>query len=159
MSEIKLPPLPASKYRGGFLDDEEIMKYARAAVMADREQSQARITALEAEIEGLHTTMMAAAVEIQEHWGAHCDEDGYGPANLMRRLERRIDGGYGYSAKTVVQMDARIAALKARIKEQVKVMKQARSTIDSLREYYGKDRYWHLNVIEVLDAAIKKEMP
>lgn len=29
----------------------------------------------------------AAAVEIEEHWDAHCGEDGYGPSNLLYRLQ------------------------------------------------------------------------
>jgi hypothetical protein len=26
--------------------------------------------------------------EIGQYWQAHCDKEGYGPVNLMRRLER-----------------------------------------------------------------------
>ena len=29
----------------------------------------------------------AAAAEIEEHWKAHCDKDGYGPINLVSRLK------------------------------------------------------------------------
>jgi len=31
--------------------------------------------------------MKAAAVEIEEYWVAHCDQDGYGPINLLDYLE------------------------------------------------------------------------
>lgn len=49
-------------------------------------------------VENLHTTAIAAAEEIQAHWAAHCDAEGYGPVNLMHRLERGIGAGYpGYS--------------------------------------------------------------
>lgn len=72
---------------------------------------------LRAEMHDLHTTMMAAAVEIQEHWAAHCDAEGYGPANLMRRLEHGIASQYGYDAETLVriesQRDAALAELAA----------------------------------------------
>jgi len=44
--------------------------------MADAQRA---IAELREEISDLHTTMMAAAVEIQEHWQAHCDEEGCGP--------------------------------------------------------------------------------
>jgi hypothetical protein len=37
-------------------------------------------------IERLRSIMDAAADEIEEHWEAHCDEDGFGPVNLVRRL-------------------------------------------------------------------------
>lgn len=57
------------------------------------------------ENEDLHTVMMAAAVEIDEHWAAHCDEEGYGPANLMHRLEQGIATKYGYDAKTIRHME------------------------------------------------------
>jgi hypothetical protein len=42
--------------------------------------------------------MVAAAEEIAAHWEAHCDKDGYGPANLERRLREGIATSYpGYS--------------------------------------------------------------
>ena len=109
---------------------EEATEIDGVEVLEILKQQETRITKLEAEIKGLHTTMMAAAVEIQEHWDAHCDEDGYGPANLMRRLEHGIDGGYGYSAKTFAQMDDRIVALKARIAKQIEVVRQARQALE-----------------------------
>jgi len=68
--------------------------------------AQAIIDGLRGEVADLHTTMMAAAVEIQEHWAAHCDEEGYGPANLMHRLERGIASQYGYSAETLVRLES-----------------------------------------------------
>lgn len=48
-------------------------------------------------IECLKTVMVAAAEEISLHWAAHCDAEGYGPANLMRRLEEGIPSQYGYT--------------------------------------------------------------
>lgn len=47
---------------------------------------------LEEEITRLRTVMHAAAEEIGEHWDAHCDLEGYGPSNLVRRLR----DGTGY---------------------------------------------------------------
>ena len=38
------------------------------------------------EIARLRSIMAAAADEIEEHWEAHCDNDGFGPVNLVRRL-------------------------------------------------------------------------
>ncbi len=74
------------------------------------------IESLREELNGALATMMAAAVEIQEHWDAHCDMDGYGPANLMRRLEKGYcNSGYGYSAETVVKLTNEIDDLHAEI--------------------------------------------
>lgn len=86
----------------------------QAAKVAEQE---AEILRLRSENETLYTTMMAAAVEIHGHWDAHCDSEGYGPSNLMHRLERGIASRYGYDAKTVVDMQAKIAEQEARIKE------------------------------------------
>ena len=54
-----------------------------------------------------------AHLEIQEQWEHHCDAEGYGPANLMHRLERGIASKYGYDAKTMVRQDKRIEDLEA----------------------------------------------
>ncbi len=35
----------------------------------------------------LKSMCMAAALEIRDQWEAHCDNDGYGPCNLVSRLE------------------------------------------------------------------------
>jgi len=68
-----------------------------------------------AEIENLHTVMMAAAVEITEHWDAHCDSEGYGPVNLVRRLENGFPEQYGYDAQTLVHMEKRLEDQAAEI--------------------------------------------
>jgi len=60
-------------------------------------------------------TMMAAAVEIHSHWDAHCDSEGYGPANLMHRLERGIASQYGYDAKTLQLVEAERDQLRAEV--------------------------------------------
>ncbi len=56
------------------------------------------IYGLRAEARLLKTVMVAAAEEIAAHWDAHCDEEGYGPANLMHRLEKGIASEYAYKA-------------------------------------------------------------
>ena len=100
---------------GGFVDRDDY-----AALEAECER-------LRGEISDLHTTMMAAAVEIQEHWAAHCDEDGYGPSNLMRRLENGIAAQYGYTAQTLVQLQAEREQLRQQLAERdAEIMEQAR---------------------------------
>jgi len=32
----------------------------------------------------------AAAEEIEDHWEAHCNEEGYGPINLVSRLNGKL---------------------------------------------------------------------
>ena len=73
-----------------------------AAVSADKD----------AEIANLKTVMVAAAEEIQAHWDAHCDAEGYGPANLMRRLEEGIPSQYGYTAGAFAALQERIKVLE-----------------------------------------------
>ena len=59
------------------------------------------------EIENLKSVMVAAAEEISKHWDAHCDEEGYGPVNLLRRLEAGIPADYGYKAGDFYRLRSR----------------------------------------------------
>lgn len=52
------------------------------------ETLQAEVERLKGENANLKTVMVAAAEEIHQHWDAHCDAEGYGPTNLIRRLEK-----------------------------------------------------------------------
>jgi hypothetical protein len=53
---------------------------------------QEEVTRLAQENLRLRTVMMAAHEEISEHWESHCDDEGYGPQNLVRHLH----DGTGY---------------------------------------------------------------
>lgn len=46
------------------------------------------------EIGRLRSLCDAAALEITDHWDAHCDDQGCGPVNLLDRLEQERGGGY-----------------------------------------------------------------
>lgn len=72
-----------------------------------------RIAELERDNANLKTVMVAAAEEIHAHWDAHCDAEGYGPQNLMRRLEEGIPSEYGYTAGAFAARQKRIAELEA----------------------------------------------
>lgn len=74
---------------------------------------QKRIAELERDNANLKTVMVAAAEEIHAHWDAHCDAEGYGPQNLMRRLEEGIPSEYGYTAGAFAAQQKRIAELEA----------------------------------------------
>lgn len=99
----------------------------------------ARIERLEAEAEKLRSVMVAAAEEIQEHWEAHCDAEGYGPANLMRRLEEGIPAEYGYTAGAFAYSIERIKRLEAALRELV-ALKDLKATIGS-HDTEAEDEY------------------
>jgi len=71
--------------------------------------------ALKEDIEKLHSVMMAAAVEITSHWDAHCDAEGYGPVNLVRRLEKGYPAQYGYDSQSLIRVEKERDALKAEL--------------------------------------------
>ena len=103
----------------------------------------------DAEIANLHTTMMAAAVEINEHWDAHCDAEGYGPCNLVRRLENGFPAQYGYDAKTVVRMDAQLAA-------QRKVLEQALEALQlHVTQYPHMQKGYTVDAITAIQGVLK----
>ena len=66
-----------------------------------------------AQIAALKTVMIAAAEEIAAHWEAHCDAEGYGPQNLLRRLEEGIPSEYGYTAGAFAALTSERDALRA----------------------------------------------
>jgi hypothetical protein len=68
-----------------------------------------------AELAKCKTTMIAAAEEIHAHWDAHCDAEGYGPANLQRRLEEGVPAEYGYTAGRFAELIAERDAAKAEL--------------------------------------------
>lgn len=75
------------------------------------------VAELKEENENLRSVMIAAAEEIQEHWQAHCDSEGYGPANLMHRLEKGIAANYpGYKFGEFTKMQERITSLESQVK-------------------------------------------
>jgi hypothetical protein len=92
----------------GFYQD-EIERFAALVAAAEREKA-------EAEIINLKTVMIAAAEEIAAHWKAHCDAEGYGPTNLMHRLEKGIPAQYGYTAGAFERLRAENESLRAAIR-------------------------------------------
>ena len=124
MSEVKRYDPMGYDRLSGYMQQHPEGDYVRHADYAALEAERER---LRGEISDLHTTMMAAAVEIQEHWAAHCDEEGYGPANLMHRLENGIAAQYGYTAQTIVRLEAERAALRQQLAERdAEIMEQCR---------------------------------
>lgn len=117
-------------------------KYAAALntihkLQADNLQQAERIRELEREAENYRSVMIAAAEEIHEYWDAHCDEEGYGPANLMYRLENGIPAEYGYKVGTFNKMQSRIDGLEQQLAEVVEYAGKLRDSIISLTEDWG----------------------
>lgn len=87
--------------------------YFISGVRAALDSQAAELEKLRTENANLKTVMVAAAEEIHAHWDAHCDAEGYGPQNLMRRLEEGIPSEYGYTAGRFAELQAELAALRA----------------------------------------------
>lgn len=104
------------------------------SVLAVCAEAAAELRRLHEENSKLRTVMIAAAEEIAEHWDAHCDSEGYGPANLMHRLERGIATEYGYTAGAF----ARLHAINAQLLEAL-----ARAE---------RDGYWSVDTVKASDA-------
>lgn len=91
------------------LEKESLEKVIESSLVAP---SSNEVAELKAEISDLLTVMIAAAEEISEHWEAHCDDEGYGPTNLMYRLEKGIPSRYGYTAGDFAKLQNRVEELK-----------------------------------------------
>lgn len=102
---IDAEPGKLGKWRNGTA--EEATAYGLRAALAALAEKHA------AEVANFKTVMVAAAEEIHAHWDAHCDAEGYGPANLMRRLEEGIAAEYGYTTGNWARLTAERDALRA----------------------------------------------
>ena len=112
-------------------------------------QAAAEISRLRAEAAELRSVMIAAAEEIQAHWPAHCDDEGYGPANLMRRLEEGIPSQYAYTAGDFERLRAEAEALRKALQEAVH---QAIDYDGFVRESLGP-QHWIPKAIAAIDAT------
>lgn len=91
---------------------QESVDFARAVEAAVRARFTEHIQRLEAENANLRSVMVAAAEEISAHWEAHCDDEGYGPTNLMHRLEKGIPTEHAYTAGDFARLKDENEALK-----------------------------------------------
>lgn len=53
-------------------------------------ESRIELEAAANELASLKTMCRHAADEITKHWDAHCDDEGYGPRNLVSRLSGEL---------------------------------------------------------------------
>lgn len=102
--------------------------------------------ASEAELSTLRTVMIAAAEEIAAHWDAHCDAEGYGPQNLIRRLEEGIPSEYGYTAGRFAELQAELSTLRQQLAEAVRERDALRAQVDAavpaMRDYARRNPRW-----------------
>jgi hypothetical protein len=105
----------------------------------------------------LLTVMMAAAMEIQEHWDAHCDKDGYGPVNLMHRLEAGLTGGgYACTPKQYLELIAerdRIARRAAHLHDMLRLVLPLAKGYAYEHDVGSNQRY-----VDEAQAALEAEM-
>lgn len=66
----------------------------------------------------LRTVMIAAAEELATHWTAHCNAEGYGPINLLRRLQEGIAAQYGYTGGGWARINSELATLRTQLAAQ-----------------------------------------
>ena len=67
--------------------------YYRNKLMEEKDRllaAETLLNQLNAENRKLRSMCKAAAAEINDQWNCHCDDDGYGPVNLMSRLEGKL---------------------------------------------------------------------
>lgn len=97
-------------------------------------EAAAEIERLRTENAHLKTVMVAAAEEIHAHWEAHCDVEGYGPANLTRRLEEGIPSEYAYTAGDFERLRKRLEEAEADARRLREVLPRLIAGIDHLAE-------------------------
>lgn len=115
-----------------------------------------RVAELEKERDEAFTVMVAAAEEISAHWEAHCDEEGYGPANLMHRLEHGIATLYpSYTAGAFAACQADAARYRW-LRDQDWEIKRRVPLVVRFDQFNNSDDPG-MN-LDVIDAAIDKAM-
>jgi chromosome segregation ATPase len=117
-----------------YTETKSYLEYGYSLAASQISKLEADLKEKEGEIANYKTVMIAAAEEIQAHWDAHCDTEGYGPANLMYRLEKGIPSQYGYTSGKFEQMKSRISDLEKELGEE-------------------KDNHWSTQIL--YDAAKK----
>lgn len=82
------------------------------------------IAKLNSDCDNYCTVMIAAAEEIKRVWESHCDEEGYGPQNLLLRLERGIPAQYGYTAGAFEADELKIKTLESELLKAKELIKK-----------------------------------
>src|SRR5574343_253559 len=130
------------------------------------------LAAKDAELAALRTVMVAAAEEIAAHWDAHCDAEGYGPQNLMRRLEEGIPSEYGYTAGAFAELKAKaeVRGVPGGLTEMMRHVRRVQAHVQDWWAWYGGADVLLRNqlplppsrspqILEDLDAAIAAATP
>lgn len=115
-------------------------------------QAAAELRRLHEENQRLKTVMIAAAEELAKHWEAHCDAEGYGPVNLMRRLEKGIASEYNYTAGSF----ARLNEVNQELLEALKVAACEIADWGSYASEYFQNKHDLQGAISRVEAVIAK---
>lgn len=67
------------------MSEEEEAPVARAKIKGTANVEMAQ----QAQLEAYRSIMVAAAIELEDHWVAHCDRSGAGPTTLLNYLRGR----------------------------------------------------------------------
>lgn len=103
-------------------------------------EMESELAKLREENDNLKSVMIAAAEEIQAHWQAHCDENGYGPANLMHRLEKGIPAHYAYKA-------GNFERLREENEELTRLLDAAKKEIIKYNKWENEDSVPPINIV------------
>lgn len=109
-----------------------------------------QVKAKDEEIANLKTVMIAAAEEIQAHWQAHCDAEGYGPANLMHRLEKGIPAQYGYTAGAFMRQKELVDGQLVRIDSLTKENDRLREMLKKCEDFMSDDDIYNVDAAGLL---------
>ncbi len=101
----------------------------------DLQNAAAELRRLHEENKKLKTVMVAAAEEISSRWDAHCDEEGYGPVNLLRRLEEGVAVDYWYTAGAFLDLERKLIRLRETNTELVEAL---------------NGLFWYVNQLEII---------
>jgi hypothetical protein len=108
--------------------------------------------------ENLRSVMVAAAEEISEHWEAHCDADGYGPVNLMARLENGIPSEYAYKAGDFRRLRGERDQLRSQVKSMAADNRELTAEVERLTTTRSESgQYWRAQFIALQENHAELE--
>lgn len=127
-----------------FLKLERNLAAAEAIIEKQKAELEDLKNRLEADIANIKTVMIAAAEEIDAHWAAHCDGEGWGPSSLLHLLQHGIPTEYGYTAGAFKRLSEENEKLNSILEERDAEIADLKTVIVDLSlKYYihiGKDR-------------------
>lgn len=108
------------------------------------------VVPLQDENERLKTTLIAGAELIKENWEKLCDEEGYGPQNLLLRMDGTLNtSGYpGYSSGAFFNLESENKALR---EENLRLQNRG-SSLENIAEMDRKTEYQYNQLYKEKEA-------